>query len=60
MPRSRRNRNKHRQAPDTPTWAARQGMHHAAAGGVLVAALGILARPFGLAPRRPQTLAAPA
>jgi hypothetical protein len=42
-------------------WATLRGMHHVAAGGVLVAALGVLAKHYGLAPReRPQTPAAPA
>jgi len=32
-------------------WAARHGLHHVAASGVLIAALGMLARHYGLAPR---------
>ena len=46
-------------------WAARQGwgglpVGHVQAQGILVAALGILARHYGLAPRRRQTATAPA
>jgi hypothetical protein len=42
-------------------WATLRGMHHVAAGGVLVAALGVLAKHYGLAPRRrPETATAPA
>lgn len=39
-------------------WAARHGLHHVAAGGVLVAALGVLAHHYGLA-RQPRVAVAP-
>lgn len=33
-------------------WATLRGLHHAVATGILVAALGVLAKHYGLAPRR--------